>query len=334
MPSKKLSYILWHLLVLSLALGIPIVVLPSKTDPGKDPYETTRIVFTLMHIGAFYLNAYVLFPRYLLRGRAWGYIWRVVAVSMLVLVVYFITSVVCEDRKPQEMVASLILKFFVSIMILGTATGYSYIEKMIKDQRLQKEQLRTELSFLRSQVSPHFMFNTLNSMVALARKKSDKLEPALIELSNLMHYMLYESDMEKVSISKEMNYLQSYIDLQTLRFGNQVQILLSMQPPATERYIEPMLLIPLIENAFKHGIGLIEEPEINIALHVNDDKLSLDVKNKFNSERNEVKDRVAGIGLVNLVRRLKLLYPDRHEITAVQNGHWFNASLKIQLQTT
>jgi LytS/YehU family sensor histidine kinase len=178
------------------------------------------------------------------------------------------------------------------------------------------------------------MFNTLNSMVALARKKSDKLEPALIELSNLMHYMLYESDMEKVSLSKEMNYLQSYIDLQTLRFGNQVQILLNMQPPATERYIEPMLLIPLIENAFKHGIGLIEAPEINIALHVNEDKLSLDVQNKFNGETNEVKDKVAGIGLANLVRRLKLLYPERHEFSLVRNGHWFNASLKIQLQTT
>jgi LytS/YehU family sensor histidine kinase len=105
-----------------------------------------------------------------------------------------------------------------------------------------------------------------------------------------------------------------------------------MQRPPEERFIEPMLLIPLIENAFKHGIGLIEDPEINITLKLDGNRLSLEVRNKYNLYTQEVKDKVTGIGLTNLVRRLKLLYPERHEITAEKNGHWFNASLKIQLQ--
>jgi LytS/YehU family sensor histidine kinase len=331
MPSKKLSYVLWHLLMLTFALGIPLIILPAKGEEQPDYMSIPRIVFTLLHIGAFYVNVYYLFPRFLLQGKAWAYVWRVLSVCMGIMLVQVALEVVFTDLGPERMLNTVIMKFFVSVMIIGTGTGYAYIEKMIRDQRLQQEQLKTELSFLRSQVSPHFMFNTLNSMVALARKRSDKLEPALMELSNLMHYMLYESDQEKVSLTKEINYLQSYIDLQTLRFGHQVQIIFSMQHPPEERYIEPMLLIPLIENAFKHGIGLIEDPEIIITLKVDGDRLLLEVRNKYNLYSAEVKDRVTGIGLNNLVRRLRLLYPDRHEITAVKNGHWFNASLKIQL---
>lgn len=332
MPPKKLSYVLWHLLMLIFALGVPLVILPAKGEAQPDYFNPARIIFTLLHIGAFYLNVYYLFPRFLLRAQAWAYLWRVLTISAGIMLLQAALELLYSGRPLQALPNIIILKFFVSVMIIGTGTGYAYIEKMIRDQRLQQEQLKTELSFLRSQVSPHFMFNTLNSMVALARKRSDKLEPALIELSNLMHYMLYESDQEKVSLSKEINYLQSYIDLQTLRFGHQVQIMFSMQHPPEERFIEPMLLIPLIENAFKHGIGLIDDPEINIELKVDANRLSLEVRNKYNLYTQEVKDRVAGIGLNNLVRRLKLLYPDRHQIITEKNGHWFNASLKIQLQ--
>lgn len=332
MPPKKLSYVLWHLLMLFFALGVPLVILPAKGDPHPDYFNPARIIFTLLHIATFYVNVYYLFPRFLLKGQAWAYVWRVLAISAAIMLVQLGLEALYGHQPPQALFTIVALKFFISIMIIGTGTGYAYIEKMIRDQRLEQEQLKTELSFLRSQVSPHFMFNTLNSLVALARKRSDKLEPALLELSNLMHYMLYESDQEKVSLSKEINYLQSYIDLQTLRFGHQVQIMFSMQHPPEERFIEPMLLIPLIENAFKHGIGLIDDPEINIQLKVEGDRLTLEVSNKYNLYTQEVKDKVAGIGLTNLVRRLKLLYPDRHEITAGKNEHWFNASLKIQLQ--
>jgi hypothetical protein len=333
MPPKKLSYVLWHLLMLIFALGVPLVIMPAKGEAQPDYFNIPRIVFTLLHIGAFYVNVYYLFPRYLLQGQAWAYVWRALTICASIMISQVGLELWYGVQPPHTVLNIIIMKFFVSLMIMGTATGYAYVEKMIRDQRLQQEQLKTELSFLRSQVSPHFMFNTLNSMVALARKRSDKLEPALIELSNLMHYMLYESDQEKVSLTKEINYLQSYIDLQTLRFGHQVQIIFSMQHPPEERYIEPMLLIPLIENAFKHGVGLIDDPEINIRLVVDDNRLSLEVRNKYNMYTAEVKDKVAGIGLNNLVRRLRLLYPDRHEFAAVRNGHWFNASLTIQLHT-
>jgi LytS/YehU family sensor histidine kinase len=215
---------------------------------------------------------------------------------------------------------------------MGTGTAYRFIMEFMQQENRARESMTMELSFLRSQVSPHFMFNTLNSMVALARKKSDKLEPALIELSNLMHYMLYESDQEKVNLSKEIDYIQSYIDLQTLRFGHNVRIAFKVNEPLpVDPCIEPMLLIPLIENAFKHGVGLIEDPEIMIQLQVEAAHLLLTVRNKYNATTPEVKDRTSGIGLVNLERRLKLLYPDKHKLELAPNGVYYIASLKLDL---
>src|SRR5688500_12071103 len=180
-----------------------------------------------------------------------------------------------------------------------------------------------ELSFLRSQVSPHFMFNALNSMVSLARKRSDKLEPALLKMSDLMHYMLYDSDEDKVNLQREVEYIRSYIDLQTLRFGNSVKILFMVNVPK-DHCIEPMLLIPLIENAFKHGAAIADEPEISIDLQSNEKEIRLSVSNKTTLMSIVNADKVKGIGLNNLQRRLKILYPDNHQLSTVKNGDWFH----------
>src|SRR4029078_9561482 len=138
-----------------------------------------------------------------------------------------------------------------------------YNERISREK--ETENLKTELSFLRSQVSPHFMFNIMNNMVALARKRSELLEPSLIKLSALLRYMLYETE-EKVPLQKEVEYLQSYIDLQKQRFGKGVAIHTCLQQVDDTYQIEPMLLIPFVENAFKHGTGLIDKAEIDVEL--------------------------------------------------------------------
>ena len=126
------------------------------------------------------------------------------------------------------------------------------------------------------------MFNVLNNMVALARKKSDQLEPSLIKLSSLLRYMLYETDEEKVSLQKEIEYLQSYIDLQQQRFGKNVQINACINETDGNYSIEPMLLIPFVENAFKHGTGMIENAFIDIKLKAKNGMLNCTITNKFN----------------------------------------------------
>lgn len=335
MSSKRLVNIILHVLFTTLIVIIPIFLFPlkeSKSPSSPDFWNMPVIFFTLLMVVAFYANAYLLHPRLLLRKKVVRYILALLLICIFTAVIPLLLFPAQDPKATKYLWAQIISKFFVALFVMGTSTAYRFIMDVIKQEQRQKEGMVMELSFLRSQVSPHFMFNTLNSMVALARKKSDKLEPALIELSHLMHYMLYESDQEKVNLSKEIDYIQSYIDLQTLRFGHTVRIFFKVHKPEdSDPCIEPMLLIPLIENAFKHGIGIIDDPEIDIQLHVEKDVLVLQVNNKFNNLTVDTKDKTSGIGLVNLERRLKLLYPHKHTLNNTKNGSLYAASLKLQL---
>jgi LytS/YehU family sensor histidine kinase len=314
---------------------VPIFLMPlkeSKGAPGRTFYNIPIFIMTGMATISCYTSAYWLYPRFLLRKKLISYLTITILISLFVAIISgYVTNLFSAMPGP-IIWAHIATKFFVVLFVMATGTAYRFIMDVMRQEYKQKESMTMELSFLRSQVSPHFMFNTLNSMVALARKKSDKLEPALIELSNLMHYMLYESDQEKVNLSKEIDYIQSYIDLQTLRFGHNVKIMFSVnQPLPSDPCIEPMLLIPLIENAFKHGIGLINDPEIDIRLQVETGQVQLSVHNKYNDKLLETRDKTSGIGLVNLERRLKLLYPHKHTMSVSKNGAYFKASLKLNL---
>ncbi|MEP7320193.1 MAG: histidine kinase, partial [Panacibacter sp.] len=221
------------------------------------------------------------------------------------------------------------------LFILASSIAYRLIiDKIASDKLMQEKEnsnLKTELAFLRSQVSPHFMFNVLNNMVALARKKSDQLEPSLIKLSSLMRYMLYETDEDMVQLHKETEYLQSYIDLQQQRFGKNITINVSINEIEGTYYIEPMLLIPFVENAFKHGTGLIENAQIDIELRAKNDVLYFYVRNKYNADTEEEKDKTSGIGLTNVKRRLSLLYGKNHTLLINNNDGWFTISLQLNL---
>jgi two-component system, LytTR family, sensor kinase len=167
-------------------------------------------------------------------------------------------------------------------------------------------------------------------MVALARKKSDRLEPMLINLSGLMRYMLYETDESKVPLQREAQYLQSYIDLQSMRYDN-VKIGTDIEVPEDEEYmIEPMLLIPFVENAFKHGIDNIEQPEISIVMKIVNGVLLFRVENKMGPIGTRVRDDARGIGLVNTRKRLNLLYGRKYTMNIEINDRHV-VVLKIHL---
>jgi sensor histidine kinase YesM len=229
----------------------------------------------------------------------------------------------------------LIANFLVLIFFLALSTAYQVIGDKVRTDKLnqdrQEEHLKTELSFLRSQISPHFMFNVLNNIVALVRMKSDKLEPTIFKLSSLMRYMLYQADDQKISLQKEADYLQSYIDLQQMRVGEKVRLHVSIKPGTDPFTIEPMLLIPFIENAFKHGTGYMEHPQIDIHLSVTDGLLYFTARNRFNPEQ-ETKDATSGIGLVNVKRRLNLLYGNEYDLWITTKNDWFLVSLQLNLQ--
>jgi LytS/YehU family sensor histidine kinase len=146
-----------------------------------------------------------------------------------------------------------------------------------------------------------------------------------------MRYMLYETDEQKVPLQKEVEYLHSYIDLQQQRFGKKLVVNVDIAPADDTYEIEPMLLIPFVENAFKHGTGLIQEPQIDIELHAKNHLLQFSVRNKYNCGSVEIKDKTSGIGLTNVKRRLKLLYGSNHTLLVTNKDGWFLTSLQLNL---
>jgi LytS/YehU family sensor histidine kinase len=182
------------------------------------------------------------------------------------------------------------------------------------------------------QLSPHFLFNTLNNICSLARKKSEKTETALIKLSEFMRYMMDETKEDKVSLSKEIEYLQNYIELQRLRFTEGIKIDFKVMGDSTPVMIEPMLLIPFVENAFKHGIGVQEESEIWIDLSITGDKLIFTVQNQIHPYLGENLPDEHGIGLRNVKRRLELLYPGSHDLTITDDNNIYKVILEIRLK--
>ena len=337
--NKKALVLFLHISTWLLLFGLPILLRPENPDRpergGSGSFGYLIASKYLVWAILFYFNAYFIIPRTFYQRKFGAYIFSVLLVFAVLFLVdsalfyFFMGS------------PSFVLKNFLSfnlfpiLFVLTASTAFRMVSDRIKEGRMRSERetenLKTELSLLRSQVSPHFMFNIMNNMVALARKKSDLLEPSLIKLSSLLRYMLYETD-EKVPLQKEIEYLQSYIDLQKQRFGNNVAITSNMEAIDGTYEIEPMLLIPFVENAIKHGTGLIENATIEVQLKTEKGILSFSVRNKFSADSEEVKDKSSGIGLPNVQRRLDLLYRDKHSLLITKQNDWFIVSLQIVLQ--
>jgi sensor histidine kinase YesM len=344
--NTKWAAVSFHVLAWLLWMSLPVFF--RHSDQGQKSqsvnwnniFSAINIVSNLSWIVIFYLNANFLIPRFLNKKHAWQYVLILLAICFSVILLMNFTFQAFQNQKGGHTGFSFShLPFFFIfpfLFIWAMSTVYRTVSDKAKTDQLLKEKenenLKTELSFLRSQVSPHFLFNVLNNMVALARLKSEKLEPSLIKLSGLMRYMLYESDEEKVPLSREVEYVTSFIDLQKLRFGKDMCINVNMDGQGEFHLIEPMLLIPFIENAFKHGSGLIAKPEIDISLEVNKGILDFRVRNKYNGESKEIKDKTSGIGLANVMRRLNLLYDKRHILSIDKKDGWFTASLQLKLQ--
>ena len=282
----------------------------------------------------FYGNAFFLYPK--LCNRRWWVLYILSCIGLIVLVNHF-KVMLLDLLFPAVHIygANAPFIFAPTVLALLVSTLYCYVADRIRTSQQQQqqaaEQLEMELKFLRSQINPHFLFNVLTTLVALARKKSDKLEPSLLMLSDLMRYMMADTNEQRVPLDKELAYLENYIALQRLRFEPEVQIesVLHADDSSNSLRIAPMILIPFIENAFKHGVGWIEKPWIHIALQVEAKQLVLHVDNKFNAS--DQKDVTSGIGLQNVRSRLKLLYPKRYGLAVTQQDDIFHIHLTLQL---
>lgn len=323
-----------HVAVWVFVLAIPEIVfrnMPIDTGLPTGYFEITN----LYHIGLFYFNACFLYPRLLNKRTWWAYF---PALAVLIIFSYYAKlgclSLLDPAFYPTHFNRRIV--FFPTLPFLLASIFYRMINDRInygrREKELMSERLAAELKFLRSQISPHFLFNTLTNLVALARKKSDALEPALIKLSDLMRYMLYESDTERTELRKEIAYLTDYIELQRLRFADLVTIELDLpsEEEVPDYCIEPMLLIPFVENAFKHGIGKEKDPFISVALNATASGLWFRVINTRHAH-DPFDDHSSGIGLENVRNRLRLLYPGKFSLDIQEKECIFEVTLKIDL---
>ncbi|PWS26524.1 hypothetical protein DHW03_17270 [Pedobacter yonginense] len=287
----------------------------------------------------FYICYLWLYPNYLKRGKAF----QLILGALFTLAIFIALRYLIEEV--------LYLKWFGFHNYYDSTTAFEYItdniyygisyiiipaavysvqqnfKAEISNRKLKDEVVKSELAFLKSQINPHFLYNTLNYVYSLAIPVSDKLANAVLRLSDLMRYTLNESPDGKVTLIKEVEYLESYIELFKMRFEPKFYVEFTTDGIA-EQKVAALMLIPFVENAFKHGVVNDEKQPVRIKLKVVDNRLSFEVSNKISHAQ---KDHSSGVGLVNIQRRLDLIYPDKHELLVSNNGNTYKTTLILNI---
>ena len=303
----------------------------------------------------FYLGYLWLVPKYFLQDKKFTY---VIIIIGLILATHYITNFIEEsylfdpiqDEKFREAMKSVTGKdenfrppmkafgffnhFISSILLSGFAIGLGVMEKLKQNEKkqkeLEKEKLNSELAFLKNQISPHFFFNTLNNIYSLIGIDGPTAQDSVLKLSKLMRYLLYESEHGETMISSEIDFMNNYIDLMKLRLSARVELNIDFPKEFSDFSIPPLLFVPFIENAFKHGINSRDRSFINISMKIDNDKISFNAENSIGKSSQVGDLQHSGIGLENVRKRLGLLFPDSYELKIEQDESIFHVQLSIQ----
>ncbi|HAS39158.1 MAG TPA: sensor histidine kinase [Microscillaceae bacterium] len=322
-------------------------ILWGSHDDEYWPEFKMQMLFLPGRMMIVYLGLYFLVPRYLLQRKYLLYVLWLIPTSVLIgaqfrlLSFYFyfpiynpgfvkIVSQTTETMVTYEIpdyvsnpwLFHKIIKYAISLnTVILLTTGLKLLKIWYRDKQttkqLEKEKLEAELKFLKGQIHPHFLFNTLNNLYALTLKKDEHAPEIVLKLSDLMNYMLYDTNTPYIDIEKEINYIKNYIALEKIRYGNRVDISFNIAGQIAGNKIAPMLILPFVENSFKHGVsGEIENAWITIDLLIQGNAMTLKVENSKSLEyvKRTQREYASGIGLANVQRRLDLLYKDQYEL--------------------
>ena len=301
------------------------------------------ILRVVWDISLFYI-VYYFISRWLAKGKAWWFVGLTVGLLLVgtalrtAFGIWWIDQSGAAYANPvvnadlpmvQQFGIRSLSSLFVIIMAgIGRFT-FDWFRQQRERKELETQRLSSELAFLKSQVNPHFLFNTLNNIYGLARKHSPDTEGAILKLSGLMRYMLYETDTPEVSLTREVQQLHDYISLQSLRYAKPEVARVAIAGSIDAIEIAPLLLVPLVENGFKHGRFSQPDDQLDISLQVEEGELIFQVENPTVSAT-ETKDEVGGVGLENIRRRLEILYAGRYTLTTEEENGRFRATLLIQ----
>ncbi|MEN8126145.1 MAG: histidine kinase [Bacteroidota bacterium] len=292
-----------------------------------------------------YFVVYYLIPKYLLTKKYKQFtiysIYTLVFSTYLILVAIFGSFVFLSNMEIQNMppmsrnyVFVLILVYLVVFIVSFVSLLNNNFKTISKNKELQNKILETqlqikeqELNYLKKQIHPHFLFNTLNTIYGFALKQSKNTPDIILKLSNLLDYILYQVNKPKVSLKEEVLHIKEYIELEKIRFQDTLKVSFSVNDIPDEKQIAPMLLIPFIENAFKHGSLIDGFLNVDIKVNLIEDQLQFSIKNSILSD--DLKHGKAGIGLENIKKRLNLLYNNNHKLEINNSDKWFIVNLTI-----
>jgi hypothetical protein len=335
---SKLVTVLIHILIW-LVFGLMFYTQPLSwniTVPVQ-LWIKNAIIFSLL-VGAYYLNAFVLVPRFLLKNHTGFYLLIIVSIITLAVILntyvdYWLNLHQLLDtafhkmgppRRPhghrREWDFGMIGAMIGTVaLVLGISTSITTIVKWQHDKQvnLEKEQERvsSELSFLKAQINPHFFFNTLNNIYALTLVNADTSRKAIHQLSRMMRYVLYDNQNNTTQVAQEIAFVIDYISLMQLRLTDKTKINFTSPPNLTDMPIAPMIFLPFVENAFKHGVSAVQPGFIDINIGQHGSIIDLHVVNSIFKEQSNNLEQGSGIGLNNTRRRLDLLYPGNYSLT-------------------
>ena len=296
-----------------------------------------------LHILIVYYNIYYLFPYFILKKKYYKFfVYFILSLTFLYLLRTGLNYLlVSENIWPEadgiqnaftfnHVVAVILGEIYVIAFASSIKLIFDWIYENNRAESLQAIQLKTELQFLKAQIQPHFFFNTLNNLYALTLEKSKQAPEVVLKLSEIMEYILYDAKELEIKLVKEINYIQNYIDLERLRFGDKIDLQINTQGDIETQNVPPLLFLPFIENCFKHGS--IENNNLNIRIKfqiTETNLLKFSVVNSYNQFTQ--KKKVHGIGNKNVLRRLELLYEDRFTFNSRVEKQQYIVELSIQL---
>lgn len=337
--SIVLNSVFWGIVLAIIVLALFL----SKQTYTLKYYAISFGIFGFLNIATFYTNYIYLIPELIKKKKQyWWYIFFFILLIAVVTTIKVIIAVLNQDvalryslnGQIQQMSLSVFIInsvfsagfFLVSSCIINFAVEWYANDRVQRD--LQSEKKDMEIQFLKSQFNPHFLFNSLNNIYSLAYQKSDKTADAILKLSEIMRYMIYESNDSWVSLEKEVQYVKSYVELQKLRFKDGAAVEFTINGQVDGQKIVPLILISFVENAFKHGVANDMADPIRIDIIANQKIMHFSITNKKNANN---KDAIGGVGLNNVERRLQLLYPDRYKLNVVNTPTHYTVELILDL---
>lgn len=302
---------------------------PFIANGNINPPLIGIVILHLLLIGFYYFNYYYAIPRFYFTGKIRQYVMLMLACLLFLILVMQVdpnfNPLLSVHMKAGRFIFifSIVVRF---IMIFLLSMGISNYNRL---KQTEQEHLKTELSYLKSQINPHFLFNTLNSIYSLSVKKSDAAPESITKLSSIMRYVITEAKNDFVPLDKELNYVSSYVELEKLRLTPKVNLNYKISGNTGGRQIAPLIFIPFIENAFKYGVSTSENSSINITIEINGDTLLLNCSNTILASRQ--KKEHTGLGIENSKKRLSLLYPGKHMLNISDGPAEFKVNLVLAL---